>query len=625
MQDCRRQHQNKITRFYYQIKFLFFGFHKNSKFGDYTFRSLQFFFLHYTIRRLSCKYEPLTQGNGLNPNYDGSSTVRDVPKHISHVRVQCTLNFACCTIKGEWIALILFVRPSLQTRPKKKWQSSSSVTTVVCARLVLAGDDAPRAVPSDARHDRRYWPEGRKIWLTHSTTNSGLHIPFCPRADDADHVRDVQRAQAQEDCAPAVKDWFLLSLFGRPRSCLWGVIPKWWRPFFSTWWQFKVEGSGSMSSTNLISGRFHRRAATTMAELGENPLQQLESMLEFVTFLDNKLQGQSRAHFSAAANVDQSQKETCKARRRQDADEDGEDDSDAKRPDTLHDWVSLIPLVKLRYQGSHVPSRLGSLFTILAWLTVCLSGSDRVAVCCYFFVILPTWVSIPPLLFVSSWTEANSVRYTSKIANYVSSRFSPVPSLAQCVDSNDQCHGNQCCPGFDGRLHRPSSCYKADNNFDGCETNVKHDLHNVSLLDFSKIVEMTSHTDQSEKITFFGPLRINYRITLHFFVPAWINEELHEIVLHFDSLRIIYVILMLPKVRMDGIQARSLGFGNWSISFILLLKFIHVVNNDTTMHAVHTCTVAFSTQPGSSVVSVIILADRAHSGQMTHSHFNSSW
>ena len=27
-----------------------------------------------------------------------------------------------------------------------------------------------------------------------------------------------------------------------------------------------------------------------------------------------------------------------------------------------------------------------------------------------------------------------------------------------------------------------------------------------------------------------------------------------------------------------------------------MLKFIHVVNNDTIMHAVHTCTVAFSTQ-----------------------------
>ena len=34
----------------------------------------------------SRKYEPLTQGNGLNPNYDGSSTERDEPKQSSHVK-----------------------------------------------------------------------------------------------------------------------------------------------------------------------------------------------------------------------------------------------------------------------------------------------------------------------------------------------------------------------------------------------------------------------------------------------------------------------------------------------------------------------------------------------------------
>ena len=38
---------------------------------------------------------------------------------------------------------------------------------------------------------------------------------------------------------------------------------------------------------------------------------------------------------------------------------------------------------------------------------------------------------------------------------------------------------------------RPS-CPNADNNFDGCETNFKHDLHNASLQDFSNIIEMTS-------------------------------------------------------------------------------------------------------------------------------------
>ena len=34
------------------------------------------------------------------------------------------------------------VRSFLQTWPKKKWQSSSLVATVACAKLVLHGDDA---------------------------------------------------------------------------------------------------------------------------------------------------------------------------------------------------------------------------------------------------------------------------------------------------------------------------------------------------------------------------------------------------------------------------------------------------------------------------------------------------
>ena len=77
-----------------------------------------------------------------------------------------------------------------------------------------------------------------KSGMTHSTTNSGLrqkNIPFCPRAHDADHVRDVQRARGS-CCSPEKaqasapvdlptapkrrKDLFFLSLFGRPRSCL---------------------------------------------------------------------------------------------------------------------------------------------------------------------------------------------------------------------------------------------------------------------------------------------------------------------------------------------------------------------------------------------------------------------
>ena len=45
---------------------------------------------------------------------------------------------------------------------EQKWQSSLSVTTVVCARLAFAGDDAPRSVLSDARHDGWYGLERRK-------------------------------------------------------------------------------------------------------------------------------------------------------------------------------------------------------------------------------------------------------------------------------------------------------------------------------------------------------------------------------------------------------------------------------------------------------------------------------
>ena len=45
---------------------------------------------------------------------------------------------------------------------------------------------------------------------------------------------------------------------------------------------------------------------------------------------------------------------------------------------------------------------------------------------------------------------ANSVRYTTAIANCISLRSSPVLSLALCVGSSDQCGGSHCCTVFDG-------------------------------------------------------------------------------------------------------------------------------------------------------------------------------
>ena len=38
----------------------------------------------------SRKHVPLTQGSGLNPNHDGSSTERDVPKQSSHIKPSTT-------------------------------------------------------------------------------------------------------------------------------------------------------------------------------------------------------------------------------------------------------------------------------------------------------------------------------------------------------------------------------------------------------------------------------------------------------------------------------------------------------------------------------------------------------
>ena len=54
--------------------------------------------------------------------------------------------------------------------------------------------------------------------------------------------------------------------------------------------------------------------------------------------------------------------------------------------------------------------------------------------------------------FKQALTEASVVRYTTKIANCVSSCSSPVAPLALCVVPSDQRDGNQCCPGFDGSV-----------------------------------------------------------------------------------------------------------------------------------------------------------------------------
>ena len=60
----------------------------------------------------------------------------------------------------------------------------------------------------------------------------------------------------------------------------------------------------------------------------------------------------------------------------------------------------------------------------------------------------------------------------------------------------------------------------------------------------------------------------------------------------------------------------------WKDNF---LKITLVVNNDTTMHAVHTCTVVFSTQSWSSAVSVLTHTERAHSVNGSGNKIHGIW
>ena len=62
--------------------------------------------------------------------------------------------------------------------------------------------------------------------------------------------------------------------------------------------------------------------------------------------------------------------------------------------------------------------------------------------------------------------------------------------------------------------------------------------------------------------------------------------------------------MLFPRLTRESCTEKGATFARGGV-----LKFIHVVNNDTIMHAVYTCTVAFSTQSWPSVVSVLILTE----------------
>ena len=76
--------------------------------------------------------------------------------------VMCRVNFVCCATnhsQGSVNSHILSVRLFVSTWPKKNWQKL--IVDNDSGKAGFPRDDAPRAVPSDARHDGWYEPEGR--------------------------------------------------------------------------------------------------------------------------------------------------------------------------------------------------------------------------------------------------------------------------------------------------------------------------------------------------------------------------------------------------------------------------------------------------------------------------------
>ena len=72
-----------------------------------------------------------------------------------------------------------------------------------------------------------------------------------------------------------------------------------------------------------------------------------------------------------------------------------------------------------------------------------------------------------------------------------------------------------------------------------------------------------------------------------------------------------FELLFLRETHMCVICPDVCHFFSFSLFCVWALKFTHCVNNDTTVHVPHNCTIAFNTQSSSSVESVLILTNCA--------------
>ena len=91
----------------------------------------------------SRKYVPLTQGNGLNPNHDRSSTERDVPHEFGFLRNKLNSR------GRKQLTFFLYVYSCNHGRIRSGRTPCVDNESGMC-KAGFPGDDAPRAVPSDA-------------------------------------------------------------------------------------------------------------------------------------------------------------------------------------------------------------------------------------------------------------------------------------------------------------------------------------------------------------------------------------------------------------------------------------------------------------------------------------------
>ena len=137
------------------------------------------------------------------------------------------------------------------------------------------------------------------------------------------------------------------------------------------------------------------------------------------------------------------------------------------------------------------------------------------------------------------------------------------------------------------------------------------DQKRKSLLDFH--IFITSAVRESICDVVLSSTRQHDPFLPHLFLHTFFDTLFWTLFTHTFShtlfLHIFFCTLIFAHSFLHTFFNTHLFLSNFPFFFHFLFKSTHVVNNDTILHAAHTCTFAFSTQFWSSVVSVLILSE----------------